>query len=393
MLPRLTIAPLPPECFADAAAGPSAAVWAGRARRALLQEGRLEALVLAGQRLNRPKVAQAAWYVLSSARTLGPEGLNRADVGVWIQVALHLLDPATPDARHAHILASLGSGQRGSPDDSLAQEARAIANGTGRRSPSVDIDSMVARARVPGLEHTACIDAAALPACETNLAQAQRALVSALPWARSELDRLVQRIVPVVAERGRLVSATNSELLGAVFVTMHDDPLLVGEQLVHELSHTRLFCVQMLDDLLLEATPNDSWTDARYYSPWRRDPRPLNGVLHGVFVFGAVAEYWRCHLERSETARRRFGLVVGQLLAAHDALTRHARFTDAGHALRLALQARMVETFYPVFATERLDHVHALDIEAIESREEIPVVSYLAAHHQRWSQENVHVCD
>nr|SBO92703.1 Transcriptional regulator [Nonomuraea gerenzanensis] len=33
--------------------------------------------------------------------------------------------------------------------------------------------------------------------------------------------------------------------------------------------------------------------EARYYAPWRRDPRPLSGLLHGTYAHLGVADFWR----------------------------------------------------------------------------------------------------
>jgi hypothetical protein len=32
---------------------------------------------------------------------------------------------------------------------------------------------------------------------------------------------------------------------------------------------------------------------ARYYAPWRPDPRPLGGLFQGAYAFLAVADFWR----------------------------------------------------------------------------------------------------
>ena len=32
---------------------------------------------------------------------------------------------------------------------------------------------------------------------------------------------------------------------------------------------------------------------AEHYSPWRDDPRPIDGVLHGAYAYLGVVDFWR----------------------------------------------------------------------------------------------------
>jgi uncharacterized protein len=57
--------------------------------------------------------------------------------------------------------------------------------------------------------------------------------------------------------------------------------------LVHEYQHSKL-------SALLDMTPlSDPDDQGRYFAPWRRDPRPLGGLLQGVYAFVGVADTWR----------------------------------------------------------------------------------------------------
>ena len=59
MVTRFEIAAPPSVLFADAVCGQSVVTWMGWTRRALLQERRLEAIALAGDRLLRPELVEA----------------------------------------------------------------------------------------------------------------------------------------------------------------------------------------------------------------------------------------------------------------------------------------------------------------------------------------------
>jgi uncharacterized protein len=65
------------------------------------------------------------------------------------------------------------------------------------------------------------------------------------------------------------------------------DPIIGTVTLTHEIQHVKLGA---LLDLVTLTLPDDG---RRYYAPWRDDPRPLGGLLHGVYAYLGVTEFWR----------------------------------------------------------------------------------------------------
>ncbi|MFG1780578.1 FxsB family cyclophane-forming radical SAM/SPASM peptide maturase [Micromonospora sp. NPDC049048] len=128
---------------------------------------------------------------------------------------------------------------------------------------------------------------------------------AALGWTR-QLDQAVRRIdteatdyaagirtllravVPLRAEpTGRFRSAAAGVAFGAVAVTPVPDDATLAVLLVHEVQHLKLSAVLDVCDLFDRA-------DTRTLRvPWRDDPRPVEGVLHGVYAHLAVADVWR----------------------------------------------------------------------------------------------------
>ncbi|MBQ1075613.1 FxsB family radical SAM/SPASM domain protein [Micromonospora sp. C31] len=128
---------------------------------------------------------------------------------------------------------------------------------------------------------------------------------AALRWTR-QLERAVRRIdaeaagyaagvrtllravVPLRAEpTGRFRSAAAGAAFGAVAVTAVPDDATLAVLLVHEVQHLKLSAVLDVCDLF-------DRDDARTLRvPWRDDPRPVEGVLHGVYAHLAVADVWR----------------------------------------------------------------------------------------------------
>ena len=41
---------------------------------------------------------------------------------------------------------------------------------------------------------------------------------------------------------------------------------------------------------------------ARYYAPWRDDPRPITGLLHGVYAHLGVSRFWRWQRHQEDGA-------------------------------------------------------------------------------------------
>jgi HEXXH motif-containing protein len=130
------------------------------------------------------------------------------------------------------------------------------------------------------------------------------------------------------------------------FADLNDEDRL-AEMILHELSHNKLFLLDDRDPLLDQTWHGDGWRDECYYSPWRDDPRPLKGILHGVFVFVEVASFWANRLPKASclpsdaVSVRRFKTVFAQLEVACEVLEGSAHFTPIGARLFDELRNRL----------------------------------------------------
>ncbi|MFD0328906.1 HEXXH motif-containing putative peptide modification protein [Streptacidiphilus monticola] len=95
-------------------------------------------------------------------------------------------------------------------------------------------------------------------------------------------------VVPLAAaEPHRPRSASSGDAFGAVLASFPDSAEQFAATLVHEFAHNRLGALFHLQDFYAEG-------DGRLrYAPWRDDPRPLGGLLQGVYAFTAVARFWQ----------------------------------------------------------------------------------------------------
>ncbi|GAB7184561.1 hypothetical protein ATKI12_6371 [Kitasatospora sp. Ki12] len=100
-------------------------------------------------------------------------------------------------------------------------------------------------------------------------------------------------IVPVISPDPSRVHVSGSfhEAPGLVALAL-GEPMATAEALVHEHGHQKLNAVLALDPLIADDTG-----EATHYSPWREDPRPLSGLLHAVYSFVSVADFYQVALD------------------------------------------------------------------------------------------------
>ena len=104
----------------------------------------------------------------------------------------------------------------------------------------------------------------------------------------SESLSLVTIILPLHSGSIGFGSASSEDILGLIYLPGVNTKYDVAECFLHESLHQKLFRIESAVDLFEDHSPMEE----EYYSPWRIDPRPLRMLLHGAFVFTAIAEMW-----------------------------------------------------------------------------------------------------
>lgn len=79
-------------------------------------------------------------------------------------------------------------------------------------------------------------------------------------------------------------SGSGSDIFGAIHLARPATQASYAEMLTHEAAHHWCHLIEDLGMLSEECWSGDVWP-----SPWRNEPRPLGGVIHGSFVFAAAA--------------------------------------------------------------------------------------------------------
>lgn len=89
---------------------------------------------------------------------------------------------------------------------------------------------------------------------------------------------------------------------GVVFVSFCDDPMVLAEALVHECDHQMLYTLDRIERFF----DPERRSDDLYPSPWRLDPRPIEGIFFGASAFVRVCSFWANvlpHLDRADSKR------------------------------------------------------------------------------------------
>ncbi|RSM37686.1 HEXXH motif domain-containing protein [Amycolatopsis balhimycina DSM 5908] len=126
-----------------------------------------------------------------------------------------------------------------------------------------------------------------------SLRDTWRLLTEHHPAILSELAAGLSTLVPRAAvDRFTPYSASHNEVFGSLVLSRPSDATTFAATLVHEFQHSKLGALLVLVDLLDPAGDNET---PRLYAPWRDDPRPPTGLLHGAFSFLGVTAFYHGH--------------------------------------------------------------------------------------------------
>lgn len=120
------------------------------------------------------------------------------------------------------------------------------------------------------------------------LSRAWQVIVRSCPHRAPPLARGLLSVVPrPAAERFRTMSASAGDAFGSAIMSEPDGAIELAVTLVHEFQHIQL------GGLLHLVALHEGEPPERLYAPWRDDPRPLGGLLQGVYAFVGIVDFWR----------------------------------------------------------------------------------------------------
>lgn len=156
------------------------------------------------------------------------------------------------------------------------------------------------------------------------------------PLSAELVSHFVGYVLPLKKRPGDIhnYSLSVRGLPGVVCKTDEMDDLLFAETLVHEADHQFFYAFESTTTAWSESSME---TDCRYYSPWRDDPRPMDGVLRGASAFVRVAHLYSkvaaiTSSQRISGVLRQLALRLEQTRVALKSLGDHSdSLTDDGH--------------------------------------------------------------
>lgn len=173
------------------------------------------------------------------------------------------------------------------------REIRAAARGMAVRLVIDDLDPH----RMPSARGLGGrLDGAEVSRWQAVLQGAWDALARQPGTTAEEIREVLRVLVPLTpAARGQL-SASSREVFGCASLSPPADSRALAVTLAHEVQHAKLGA---LLDLVPLTIPHHR---ARYYAPWRDDPRPITGLLHGVYAHLGVSRFWRWQRHQEDGA-------------------------------------------------------------------------------------------
>ncbi|MFE4455803.1 HEXXH motif domain-containing protein [Nocardia tengchongensis] len=229
-----------------------------------------------------------------------------------------------------------------------------------------DIDPF--RALSPRYAGAPRLDQAQVDRWRRDLSGAWELLGDYLPALRHSL----RSVAPLTADpRFDASSHTDPSGVGCVYTTAAADQCQLALTLIHEIQHTKF---NLLIDQLELFTPDPQ---CRFYAPWRDDPRPILGLLHGIYAFFGVTDFWRAH---------RFSDCHGSLQAHADfALWR----TQVGGALRQALGSGLLSMVGEAFFGNLEAAVRQWSEEDVPAAARIAAEEAATLHQTFWQTRNL----
>ncbi|MER5764861.1 HEXXH motif-containing putative peptide modification protein [Streptomyces sp. NPDC002082] len=151
--------------------------------------------------------------------------------------------------------------------------------------------------------------------------------------ARAEEAGILLRCLVPLSGSSRSYGATLPAAAGSVLARAQPPPALAAT-LVFEVQHGKLAA-------LTEALPlHTADRTARYWAPWRTDPRPLEGLLRGAYAHLGLAGYWqRAALYGARGAWAQHARVRAQVAAVLPVLLACPELTPGGRVFAEAMAA------------------------------------------------------
>lgn len=152
-------------------------------------------------------------------------------------------------------------------------------------------------------------------------------ILGKVPGVLEDVQSLVRSIQVLNQDNPEIdTSYSHPDLPFTIFVSVCQDTSLksdlrVAESILHEAMHLKLSLIEEIEPLVKPFTGN------LYFSPWRDELRPAQGVLHGAFVFRAILNFYLTDHSSARTDAHSF--IQDRIKDIHTELNALAGFCEA----------------------------------------------------------------
>ncbi|GAA0464139.1 hypothetical protein Ade02nite_31030 [Paractinoplanes deccanensis] len=165
-------------------------------------------------------------------------------------------------------------------------------------------------------------------------AEAWDLLATHAPARADELAAGLRTLIPLQqVDSHSARSATIRDAFGAFGLTMPSRATDLAVTLVHEFQHSKL------SGLLDVTRLSDPGATELHFAPWRIDPRPVSGLLQGVYAFLGIADLWRRLLPVVAEAPQEYAVVREQVRWGLTSLEGSGALTEAGRRFTSGMRA------------------------------------------------------
>lgn len=176
-----------------------------------------------------------------------------------------------------------------------------------------------------------------------NLQKGLQLLHEVWPEAYFANTALVNKIL-ILAKPGSFSNSwTSPYFQGAICTSVHS-PIQVGDAICHESSHSRIHLLMEIDPLLIDDG------EKIHVSPWRKDLRPLRGILLGVHAFINVCMYYHLlNVHRPSNHHKEiFNKHFTEVVTGCSYLEKNATWTRVGNSImdEMSLIVSQLEKYY-----------------------------------------------
>ena len=151
-----------------------------------------------------------------------------------------------------------------------------------------------------------------------EMVAAAEGLIDQEPSASAAIRAVVAEIFLLSAREEYDVSHSEPRWPGWIFISAPRaaglvSALRLAENVVHEAMHLQLTELETRIPLVAD-------TASKLHSPWKQEPRPLQGILHGLYVCACISAFFRSHLgagsmpqEGADHVRRRINSIAEEV--------------------------------------------------------------------------------